>query len=234
MNKIAIITSLCGDRESLVNPTIIHSNVDYYAFVDRPWPNSTIWRQIPLEKRHIGDMYSNRRNAKYYKILPHRILPMYDYWLWADVSHAVVEDPRIIIRDYLKELEIGVFKHNQRNCAYEESKILKELNYDHINLIDSQIQSYEKEGFPKNFGLFELPVSIRKNTRNVIEFNEMWWNEIEKFSSRDQLSFPRCVWKTGIELKILPGYANGFNSDGSLGCNRLMPQVRGHISSGPK
>jgi hypothetical protein len=232
MKDIAIVTSLCGNRESLVNPPIMHPNADYYAFVDRPWPNAMEWKQLPLEKRHIGDKYSDRRNAKYYKIMPHKVLPNYKFWIWVDVSHSVIENPHVIINDYLKECDIGVFKHNQRGCLYEEAKILQELNYDHPHLVNNQVKKYTSDGFPNNYGLYELPVSIRRNTSAIREFNELWWEEIQNYSSRDQLSFPWCVWKKKISLKILPGFANGFNSDGSLGCNKLMPQVRHHTSSG--
>jgi hypothetical protein len=230
--KIAIITALCGNRETLVNPPIVHRDVDYYAYVDAVWPNANVWKQISLEKRYTGDKYSDRRNAKYYKILPHRYLENYDYWIWTDVSHSVIMNPIKIINEYMKDADIGVFRHTQRNCAYDEAKVLKELGYDHIDLIDKQISFYENEGLPKNFGLFELPVSVRKNNKSIRDFNELWWNQIETYSSRDQLSFPYCLFKSMIEITIFPGYANGFNPDGTIGRNILIPQTRHHVSSG--
>lgn len=230
--KTAIITALCGNRESLVNPPIVHKDTDYIAFVDRPWPEATVWQQRPLEKRYTNDKYADRRNAKYYKILPHIDLPNYDYWMWADVSHAVITPPEIIATSYMGDADIGVFRHTQRNCAYQEAEELKKLGYDYVELIDKQIVHYKQESFPENFGLYELPVSVRRNNKHVRAFNEMWWEQICQYSSRDQLSFPYCLFKNKVEIKILPGYANGYNRFGQIGNNALIPQVRHHVSSG--
>lgn len=230
--KIAIVTALCGNRESLVNPPVVHKNADYFAFVDREWTDATAWKQLPLEKRYTGDRYSDRRNAKYYKILPHRELSDYDYWMWADVSHSVIENPENIVNLHMGTADVGVFRHTQRNCLFQEANELRKLGYDHIDLIDKQTQQYRQEGMPTEFGLYELPVSVRKNSEAVRNFNELWWEQIEKFSSRDQLSFPYCLFKSKLELKVLPGYANGYNRCGQIGNNFLIPQTRHHVSSG--
>ena len=76
-------------------------------------------------------------------------------------------------------------------------------------------------GYPRNNGLYELPVSIRKNTDNIKILNLRWWEQICRYSSRDQISMPFVLWKTNITPKLLPGYANG-----GLNANPIMPQVR--------
>lgn len=232
MPKIAIITALCGNREALVDPVVVYPDVEYVAFVDKLHPNCNVWHQIPMDKFHSGDKYSDRRNAKIYKVCPHKFLRGgYDYFIWNDVSHNTIMNPNEIIETYLKDSDIGVFKHNQRNCLYDEAKILKELNYDHPHLIDNQVDYYRQCRMPENFGLFELPVSIRRNTIECQRLNELWWLQIETFSSRDQLSFPYCLKALNMKPSILPGFANGYRN-GQIGANDIMAQVRHHASSG--
>jgi hypothetical protein len=232
MNKIAILTSLCGDKEALSNPTITFKNADYHAFVSRPHQNATGWIQHEALAFSNDSIYANRRNAKIYKIIPQLFLPNYDYYIWADVSHDVVVDPQIICDTYLKNDDIACFKHTQRNCIYDEASILKELKYDHVDLLDKQISFYKSKNYPTNNGLFELSAFVRKNTTKIMNMELKWWDNICKFSSRDQLSFMYSMWECGLTPAVLPGFANGFNKQGKIGNNELIPQTRQHVSSG--
>jgi len=232
--KIAILTALSGNKEQLVNPAIIHKNVDYHAFTDTEFPNATAWNKHDIIHFSNDDRFSGRRNAKPYKIMPNLFLPGYDYYFWVDVSHDVIANPFDICEQYLKNSDVAVFRHTQRSCIYKEAEVLRELEYDHIDRINAQTAFYKSKGYPENNGLYELPVSVRKNTHKVATLNMKWWDNICRFSSRDQLSFPYALWETGIDPVILPGFANGYNSRGTIGNNDLIPQVRHHVSSGPK
>ena len=227
--KIAILTALCGNREALVNPPIIHDGVDYHAFVDNEWPLATIWKQHKIIDFSKDEKYKSRRNAKPYKIMPNLFLPGYDYYFWVDVSHTVHANPFNVCETYLKDSDIALFRHTQRNCLYDEAAVLKEIGYDYSELIDSQISYYKNKNYPNNNGLYELPVSIRKNTDRISQVNMRWWELICKYSSRDQISLPYVLWEFGITPTILPGFANG---NGGYWANDIMPQFKPHVSSG--
>lgn len=230
--KIAILTSLCGDREKLCNPVVIHDNVDYFAFVDNP-KSGLVWNQQKALEFTTDKKYKNRRNAKIYKILPFLFAPGYDYYFWVDVSHDVVENPFKIIEKHMDGYTFGFFKHTARNCVYDEAKILLELGYDFPENINNQINFYKEEQYPTNNGLFELSTFITKNTPDMQTTCLMWWEQICKFASRDQLSLPFCLWKNKMQntVSVLPGFANGYNSRGSIGNNPLMPQTRIHAGA---
>jgi hypothetical protein len=230
--KIAIVTALCGNREQLHNPTVVHENVDYHAFVDNDFPQATVWNKHPLLHFSSDGRFAGRRNAKIYKIMPNLFLPGYDYYFWVDVSHDVVANPFEVCETYLKNSDIALFRHTERNCIYDEAKLLKELNYDHHENIDRQIELYKNKNYPVQNGLYELPVSIRKNTHAISLLNIKWWENICRYSSRDQLSMPFCLWECGIVPTILPGFANGYNKHGGIGNNDIMPQTRMHVGSG--
>lgn len=229
-NKIAIITAISGNRDSLSAPVVVHENADYFAFVDEPttetiWP----WKQLKIFPFTNDERFSNRRKAKPYKIMPELFIPGYDFYFWADATHDVVINPQEIIDTYLKDAHMALFKHKHRNCAYSEANEIIQLNYEHLHNVTAQIKEYQKVNFPLDFGLFELPVIVRRNCFEVTTFNLMWWEQICKYSSRDQISFPFCVWNTNMKISILPGYANGINpATNTVGYNDLIPQTRYH------
>ena len=232
MNKIVVITALSGNKERLKDPQIVFPGVDYVAFVDSK-QDVSVWEQRPLLDFTLDDKYKYRRNAKIYKVLPHLFFPNHQVHIWHDVSHGLVKNPNEVI-SMMGDSDIGLFKHNQRSCLYQEANILKELNYDHIDLIDNQIAYYRGLGYPENNGLYELPVSVRKNTEKIQRLNLLWWEIICKYSSRDQLSMPFCLWKLGIKPFVFDGWANGFDENGNIGVNKILPQLYQHVSSGPK
>jgi len=229
--KIAIVTSMFGNRDVLQSPRYVFNDVDYYAFVDKIHQCS-VWSQKIGTQFTTDDRFSARRNAKIYKVVPELFIPGYDYYFWIDATHEVVVDPKKIIETYMKNFEIGCFKHTTRNCLYEEGKEILNLgiSYDYPENVISQLNKYFSEGFQQQKGLWEMSAFIRKNTNDIKKLNLMWWEQICRYSSRDQISFPYCLWKTGITPVQLPGFANGINKEtNTIGNNPIMPQVRSHI-----
>jgi hypothetical protein len=229
--KIAIITSICGSSSSLPQPTVQFKDIDYVAFVDRDHDTSTIWEQRKALDFTLDSHYKGRRNAKIYKVLPQFFLPDYDYWIWVDSCHDVVMHPQEIIDNYLKEGEIGVWKHRKRTCVYREGGGLLGMKWDHPSLITDQMTYYREDGLPKNNGLIEASALIRKNTPSICVLNLRWWEQICRYSSRDQLSLPYTLWKSNITPVFLPGTVNGGTGKHT---NPLIPQVRKHISRNRK
>ncbi len=229
-NKIAILTAVSGGRDKLSPPVIVHSNADYFAFVDEPTEEQIgPWKQMKIFPFTNDERFTNRRKAKPYKVMPEMFIPGYDFYFWTDATHDVIVNPQEIIDNHLKDSNLAVFVHNQRSCAYEEANEIIKLNYDHLNNVTGQIKEYQKLNFPFNFGLYELPVIVRRSSFETTSFNLMWWEQICKFSSRDQISFPFCLWRTGIKFSVMPGYANGINpKTNNIGYNDLIPQTRHH------
>jgi len=220
--KIAIITGLCGDRDRISNPTVIHEGVDYISFSDKPWPN-TIWRQNNIIDFTFDSTYKNRRNAKIYKIMPMIMAPGYDYYFWVDATHDVIEHPIHIIQKYLNHSDIAVFKHRERNCVYDEIEELKKLEYDYKEVLTKQSEIFRNVDFPVNYGLYELPVIAWRNTRQSQKLALRWWEFICGHSSRDQISLPFILWSLSMRPAILPGRVNG-----GLWNNNIMTQTRHH------
>jgi|TARA_R100000455_G_C6272691_1_gene129677 hypothetical protein len=214
--KIAVLTSSIGSTR-LLDP-IPFEGVDYHAFVDYT-NDSSDWIKHPVISFSADTVYQNRRNAKVYKVLPFAFLPDYDYYFWVDSTHILEANPYKIIDNYLKDSDIAVFRHSERNCVYTEGNFVKKIRYDHPNLLEDQLAFYSDMCYPKDNGLYELPARVQRNTKLTQRLGWMWWEQICMFSSRDQISFPFVCHQLGIKPTILPGFANTIRG------NTIMPQL---------
>jgi hypothetical protein len=215
--KVAIYTSIFGAYDELIDDQFTSPSIDYICFSDMEY-SSKIWRVI----KSTPIYEDSNRNAKKYKILPHRYLKDYDVSIWIDGNVKVINDPtKLIDKNPYK-----VFDHNQnildpRDCIYKEANAIIQLgnenmqrtpekgikNYkDSPNLIINQVQRYQKEGYPANNGLATNSIILRwHNQQSVIDLMEDWWQEIKHNSKRDQLSFDYVCWKNNFKYKTISG-----------------------------
>lgn len=216
---IAVITSSIGTN-NLITPEKWLDKVDYHAFVE-PHQLSVddMWHRHEYVSFSLDPKYKNRRDAKIYKICPHLFLPGYDYYIWMDATHTLEADPEELVEEYLKGSEIAVFQHPERDCIYEEANLVKQIGFDHANLIEDQLDFYREMEYPEHNGLYELPARIQKNNGRTKQLGLMWWEQICMFSSRDQISFPFVCEQLNIKPNIIPGRANTIRG------NKYIPQV---------
>jgi hypothetical protein len=215
--KIAVLTSLFGSESDLRSLSMWEREyeVDYFAFLDRKHNDSLGWNQIVSPDFTYDLTWSYRRNAKIYKILPNLFLPDYDVHVWVDSGQTVIKDPHLICEEYLKDSDIAVFKHSDRNCVYDEMQKVVELKMEHPPLIGQQRRYLESIKFPEDQGLYELACFVRKNNNATHQMGLMWWEIICRFSSRDQISFPQVLWRmqNNIKISILPGLVNHWRGN---------------------
>lgn len=222
MNKIAVVTASVG--AGLPIEQSVFEGVDYHAFVDfdseTELPPETMWSYHSVPQWSIDKQYMDRRHAKVFKILPHLFLPGYDYYIWIDSTHMVGMNPNQIIDMYLKDSDIALFKHPERDCVYDEGDLIQAVKFDKGYNVQSQMNFYQSTSYPKNNGLYELPCRIQRNTGQIQALMLTWWELICKYSSRDQLSLPFALTLHGITPAIMPGNANGIMR------NSILPQIR--------
>jgi hypothetical protein len=214
--RIAVYTSIFGGYDELHENQFQMEGVDYTCFTDRDIESKT-WKIVKSTP-----IYNDpNRNAKKYKILPHRYLKDYDWSVWVDGNIKVISD----IRGLCAGDPYKVYDHMQvfdkRDCIYDEAQAI--LNFGKINsektpdrgiknwkdnpkLIVDQMNRYISEGYPKQNGLATNPIIIRNHHDfNVIKNMEDWWNEIKYNSKRDQLSFNYIAWKNNFNFVYLQG-----------------------------
>jgi hypothetical protein len=178
------------------------------------------------EETRLPIYEDNNRNAKRFKVLPHRHLQDYEYSIFMDGNMIVRGNIDELIDKYLSDANVAFFSHNNnlldsRDCAYKEAETIFQLgeknvqitpergilNYkDNPNIIKQQMERYSMVGYPKDNGLITGMVILRRhNEKDCIETMEDWWAEIKYNSKRDQLSFNYCAWKNGLKFNYMAG-----------------------------
>lgn len=188
-------TALMGDIDRLKPP---QADGRHVAFVDR-LRDCEGWEQVVVEPG-----WGPRRTARYYKTLPHIHLPDCDVWIWLDANVKLLISQEEAVRRWLKS-DLATFDHPVRTDLYQEAAACIRMNKGDPVALRQQAVTYELAGHPKNWGLAETRVVIRRNTPRIVELNERWWAEIEKHSVRDQVSLPYVCWEMGMRWNAIPG-----------------------------
>lgn len=214
--RIAVYTSIFGGYDNLIEDQFQMEGVDYICFTDRDIESKT-WKVVKSTP-----IYNDpNRNAKKYKVLPHRYLKDYDWSVWIDGNIKIISDVRPLCNDGVYKLYDHMQVFDKRNCIYDEAQAI--LNFGKINserypekgiknwkdnprLIVEQMNRYISEGYPKQNGLATTPIMVRSHhDEDVIKHNEDWWSEIKYNSKRDQLSFNYIAWKNDFNFVYLQG-----------------------------
>jgi hypothetical protein len=186
-----VLTCTLGNKDILKDPPQAFDSCDYIAMVDKDH-DVKIWQQFGYYNFSSIDDYTHRRNAKLYKVLSSMLFSEYKYIIWHDANHQLIQDPVDIIKEY-GEHDFYLLKHPLRNCLYDEMNIISGY-LDSADIIKQQREYYIKCGFPKNYGLFAMGNHMKRvNTKTTI-LGLKWWEQITRFSSRDQCSFAYCLW----------------------------------------
>lgn len=157
-----------------------------------------LWKIIAVKNLPYKDM---RKTGKVPKFLSHRLFPSSRYSIWLDSKLRLVVDPMLIIEHFLWRTgsEYAISNHYTRHCVWEEVLQNKRLNKYNHSAIDEQFNLYKSDGLTKFDALdpnIPLPsyvpegsFIVRAHTPMSNLFSCLWFNEVDRFTSRDQLSF---------------------------------------------
>jgi hypothetical protein len=195
--RIVTYTCITNNYEGPKNPPRPEGS-QWFLFTDDPGMDlrGTPWRPKGIREYKFTNP---QHEARWYKIAaPYVHFPDADYWVWIDASIT----PLISIPELIERYpgDLVAFSHPDRMCAYDEGLEIKACNLAPHWLVDVQMSTYRREGFPANFGLVETKVVIRKNTSYNWHFSRLWLAEVLAFTHRDQLSFDYVRWRTGAAV----------------------------------
>lgn len=191
-SPIVAYTCITGDYDGLQEPLCEGKNIEYVCFTNNHDIKSKKWNIEYVSDDQINDMYL----AKKYKFFPNEIFQEYELSVWIDGKFLIKNDLYSYILKYKKDMPMICFPHFERNCIYEEAaECIRCRKGDRIKILQ-QCSDYFREGYPINNGLYEMGCIVREhNNPLVIKLMEDWWQQIQKYSHRDQISFPYVCWK---------------------------------------
>lgn len=203
-NKIGVIyTCITGGYDNLIEHRCINNNFDYVCFTDNEklLEQESIkgWTIKPLKYKKMDGI----RNARWHKIHPEQLFPEYDYSIWIDGNLDVLNDSLFKKFDKLKRKHeiILAYKHPLRDCIYDEADAVLTLKKDFPEIVHKHIDFLRSEKFPEHYGLDETGILIRNHTNEKYKgVADIWWQMINKYSRRDQLSFRYALWKNNMTI----------------------------------
>ncbi|XP_042006360.1 probable hexosyltransferase MUCI70 [Salvia splendens] len=229
--NIAVSSCIFGNSDRLRSPMgktvsrFSKKNVCFVMFVDEVtlntlsseghMPDTTgfigLWKIVVVKDLPYSDM---RRVGKIPKLLPHRLFPSARYSIWLDSKLRLQLDPLLILEYFLwrKGYEYAISNHYDRHCLWEEVAQNKKLNKYNHSVIDEQFVFYQSDGM-RRFNQSDpdklLPSNVpegsfivRAHTPMSNLFSCLWFNEVDRFTPRDQLSFAYTYHKLS---KMNPG-----------------------------
>lgn len=189
MKRFVIFSAIVGVYDEILQPLAVNDLFDYVLFSDcLPEGENGIWKVRRIE-------YSNPINAKvarYVKTHPESLLPEYEASLWLDANIRVIGDAiyERFIELYENDALIASVKHLAYDCVYNEMFSVLDFRYESEEMVVKWGCELRRRGYPRHTGLFETGLMYRRHSNpEVKELDAIWWNYIEAYSRRDQLSF---------------------------------------------
>lgn len=184
--RVMVYTAISDNYDGLHRPHVISEHCDYVCFTDNPNLTSDVWKMRPFPVL----MDDPARTAKLPKLLPHLLFPDYEISVWVDSNLAIRGDVGRLARQLLTDHYLALFRHPENRCSvFDEVKACIRLGKDDPDTMVRQVGHYVSEGFSGRaapacgilFRCHHNPLLIRAM--------EDWWQQVNRFSRRDQLSF---------------------------------------------
>lgn len=208
--QLTIYTVIIGDKEELGNPLTELSSfdasdltLDFVCFTDNRNLKSDIWRFEYIDNGHLPPEKLSRRP----KAMPHKYLSDCRYSLYIDNTVGFKRLPNsqdlVTSRPYL----FKSFRHATRNRLSEEADAIASLGYDEVSTLCTQLDFYASlRPLETITPLTTCTVMLRShNHPKIVEFGELWWEEILAFSKRDQMSFDFSAIHTACDVEYFAG-----------------------------
>lgn len=212
MNRFVIYTAIVGNYDEILQPKVVDERFDYVLFSnDIKETNVGVWQIRPIS--YHDDIQT--KTARWVKTHPEELLSEYEFSVWMDANVRINSTYTYSksIELYLSDVKISTVKHLERDDIYSECAEVLTYCLEDVKVVFDWIKILRKAGYPENNGLYETGVLYRKHCPIIHDMDMFWWNCIERYSRRDQLSFNYVLWKLKIECyNFLPEGQAVWNS----------------------
>ena len=145
---------------------------------------------------------------RYHKFFPHRVLGNVDISIYIDGNMKIIKDIGPLVDSFVASgKEIGVFSHPQRSNIVEEACACIDLNKfsdeDSVSVVE-QLENYARDGYKLSSQLYAAGVLFRRHRNKdfLDQTMSLWWEQINNYCSRDQISLPYVLWKSSAPHEV--------------------------------
>jgi hypothetical protein len=201
MEEIVVYTCIAGPYDRL-SEAHEERGVRHVCFTDQKGEVPGPWEKREL--RTPPTIRTGRLINRYHKMRSHSLFPNHKYSIYID-GNATYGAPYRTIIDALAEAELGLaaFAHprNPHTLSDEVAACLRTGKFTRGDraALDAQLSFYEREGMPSTP---RIPAGyfLARNHENqrLATSMQLWWEQLVKFTTRDQISLPYVLWKSGL------------------------------------
>lgn len=163
------------------------SEIPFLCFTDDPGLTSETWQVVLVEPRLPRD---STRSARALKIIGHPVLDEYDETLWLDNTVALKRAPDELFDTWLADADVAAPLHAFRSSVLAEAEAVLDSGLDDFTRVYEQMATYlalDAEALEQN--PHWTGMLARRRTPATQEAMRTWWEDVLRFSRRDQLSF---------------------------------------------
>lgn len=186
-DDLCVYTALFGRYEAPnPQPMARGSRHRWICFTDDPELRSDDWEIVVVEPAFPLDAHRSSREVK---VLGHHLVHEFSTSLWIDNSVILEADPGRLVDEWLGDAAIAFAVHSYRDTVLDEFLVVLDDQLDDPSRILEQLDHYARA---RPDVLDERPlwggVIARRTTDSVAVPMRTWWNQLVRYSRRDQLS----------------------------------------------
>ena len=199
--QVAVYTCIVGGYDDLREPLCISDKCDYFLISDKAPTKQSVYKYINISECGLEYIKDNTRKNRYCKMMPHKFFSEYKYSIYVDGQVQIKSEHILNNLQELPSTRIIAYADNFWDCIYMEAMRAAEAMRDKKETIVSQVEKYWLEGMPEHFGSVLCPVLLREHNNPIcVKLMNEWWEEVENYSRKDQISFPYVIWKNQYKM----------------------------------
>lgn len=202
--KRLVYTAVFNGYDRVYPPVVPEDGVDYVIVTDEEATSAPGWRMVKVDTSRFK---TPKEANLYHRALVHRILPGYDASLYVDGNIRLLGSSLPLFEELVaRGAALMLHRHPLRERVVDEAAVV--IGRGKTQASESllrEMAAYRAEGFPDDVGLGETGVILKNHSHPQLDAAmELWWTLFEKYATRDQLSLPYVIWKTGLDILWMP------------------------------
>lgn len=202
--RLLVYTAVFGGYDRVFPPLHPEPGIDYVIVTDDAALTVPGWRTHVIAPGAQG--VAKTANLQF-KALMHRELPGYDASLYIDGNIRLIgRTSEVFTRFLAGGAALGVYRHPLRDTvAAEVEACIAAGKADPVKL-RAELAAYQADGFLDDQGLIEATILLKNHRAPALDPAMGLWRDLfQTYQTRDQISLPVVVWKTGLPLAFHEG-----------------------------
>ncbi len=203
--ELVVYTCITADYDWLVPPIYTPRGVRFICYTDNPNLSARGWEICSIDPslRSLPPNLTNRLH----KFFPWDFLPPHEWSLYIDGNVRILGDPRFLLDNVVNsDFQMIAPAHPDRLNARQELEACIEFGLirgSAVEIAESRLEKYAAEGYDDSNRLTENNIIFRRGDPiGIRPAMDAWWQELNYFSGRDQISLPYVSWKFNLTRKL--------------------------------